>query len=291
MDRNGGKDVSTKRGVGRPRSSKNKKPPDGDRSVSSASSIPTSPNDNCLVCNTTINEGEVVQCDHCMLWLHTDCIKDSLLPVSKKHNWYCNTCYNQSPLPDFIPSRDVSSAKWGHLTGQEISSALDLVYNTVITWKPNVFKLPSGAVGKEFVEEIGSMINLYIQNTDSQAVAMKAVMVIGPLLLQKPSKNSKNREHVVHLKQRLTKWKSGEYKALLNEGIAIQKRLMQGKFSAVQHEKVFVKLMLEGKVGAALKWISENRAGIHNITPDIVSELEHISIPKDHHLPKKLSTN
>ena len=79
---------------------------------------------------------------------------------------------------------------------------------------------------------------------------------------------------VTHLKSRLEKWKSGNIVDLINEGNAIQKRLMQGNLKPAQHEKVFVRLMLLGKVGAALKWVSSNRTGVHDITPEIISQLE-----------------
>ena len=159
------------------------------------------------------------------------------------------------------------------MSGHNIRESLENAYNSVITWKPNLFRLPSGSVGKEFVEEITSIVNHFIKNTEMQSVAMKALMVIGPLLLQKPSKSSKNKEHISHLKDRLTKWKCGNLTDILNEGNAIQKRLLQGNITPLQHEKVFVRLMLQGKVGAALKWISASRTGVHDITPDTVTKL------------------
>ena len=66
-----------------------------------------------------------------------------------------------------------------------------------------MFKLPSGAAGKEFVVEITKLVNHYVNNTSLQFLSMKSLMVIGPLLLQKPGKKSKNREHINHLNRRL----------------------------------------------------------------------------------------
>ena len=228
----------------------------------------------CPVCDTTTNRGgDVVQCDWCTLWYHVSCTNDNELPVTSKYNWYCNCCF-QSHFPNFTPSWDISTGKWGNLSGLGIKESLQVAYDTIISWKPNLFRLPSGSVGKEFVEEITSIVNHFIKNTEMQSVAMQAIMVMGPLLLQKPSKNSKNKEHVTHLKSRLAKWKCGNIGDLINEGNAIQKRLVQGNLKPVQHEKVFVRLMLLGKVGAALKWVSSSRTGVHDITPEIISQLE-----------------
>jgi len=96
-----------------------------------------------------------------------------VLPVSPKYNWYCKLCYN-SCFPNFIPSRDITSGKWGILSGHNIRESLENAYNSVIAWKPNLFRLPSGSVGKEFVEEITSIVNHFIKNTEMQSVAMSS---------------------------------------------------------------------------------------------------------------------
>ena len=243
-------------------------------SVSNPLHPPTALANTCPACETTTNRGgDVVQCDQCTLWYHVSCTNDNELPVTLKYNWYCKSCF-QSYFPNFTPTRDISSGKWGNLSGLSIKKSLHTAYDTIISWKPNLFRLPSGAIGKEFVEEITSIVNHYIRNTEMQSVAMQALMVVGPLLLQKPSKRSKNKEHTAHLKNRLNKWKSGNISELINEGNAIQKRLLQGKIEPVHHQKVFVRLMLLGKVGAAMKWVSSTRTGIHEITPNTISKLK-----------------
>ena len=60
---------------------------------------------------------------------------------------------------------------------------------------------------------------------------------------------------------------------LLSEAEYIQKRLVQGTLHPDSHQKVFVRLMLQGKVAAALKWVSGSRGGVHNITPDVIKAL------------------
>ena len=131
-----------KRGPGRPPGSKNKTnnacvseestPSSPAGNVSNPQHPPTTPADICLVCNTTTNTGgDVVQCDRCTLWYHTSCTKDNELPVTSKYNWYCTSCF-QSHFPNFTPSRDISSGKWGTLSGHSIKDALETAYDTII---------------------------------------------------------------------------------------------------------------------------------------------------------------
>ena len=80
------------------------------------------------------------------------------------------------------------------------------------------------------------------------------VMIMPALLalLQKPARNSKTRDHVTYLEKRLKWWVEGELELLIREGKAIQGRLAKSKTSKDHCEKVFVRLMLQGKVSAAL---------------------------------------
>ena len=49
---------------------------------------------------------------------------------------------------------------------------------------------------------------------------------------------------------------------LLNEGRAIQVRLARGKNQQTNTDKVFVRLMLQGKVSAAMRLIGNSTTGI-----------------------------
>ena len=58
-----------------------------------------------------------------------------------------------------------------------------------------------------------------------QDVAFKAIMVMPSLLLQKPARNSKSKDHLEALNRRLNLLKEGELTELLIEGETIQKSL------------------------------------------------------------------
>ena len=73
---------------------------------------------------------------------------------------------------------------------------LNSAYEKIVHWKKNLFMLPSGASGKKYVEEVTRLMKLWIQDTPLKSVSLKAVHVMPPLLLQKPSKSSKAKDHL-----------------------------------------------------------------------------------------------
>ena len=88
---------------------------------------------------------------------------------------------------------------------------------------------------------------------------MKALIVFLPLMIQKPSKNSKSRDHVNHLKRRLEMWKVGAINGLVNECKEIQKRFAPSMQRPNRNmTKLFTNLILQGKVGAACKILEKS---------------------------------
>ena len=106
---------------------------------------------------------------------------------------------------------------------------LNAVYDKVVFWRKNIFLLPSGKSGKQYIEETTGLINSSVHNSLLQGVAFKAIMVMPNLLLQEPAKNSKSKDHLEALNRRLNLWKEGELTELLIEGDIIQKSLSDSK--------------------------------------------------------------
>ena len=172
--------------------------------------------------------------------------------------WQCTKCTNKdnssqsnicqsSPvyLPDFvISSSSLDKASWGELKGTEISQTVNNVYYRVVKWKKNLFKIRTGKVGQEFIEEVSKTLSLYISGSHFESIALTMAMIIFPLLLQKPSRSSKSKDHILYLERRLTSWKAGELDKLLKECTTIQNRLSKAKVIPGHHEKVFTRLML-----------------------------------------------
>ena len=74
----------------------------------------------------------------------------------------------------------------------------------------NFFMLPTGKAGKEFICELKDLVEHFNNKSSIGPVALDALMVITPLLLQKPSRKSKSADHTRYLPKRLSLWKEGK---------------------------------------------------------------------------------
>ena len=71
-----------------------------------------------------------------------------------------------------------------------------------------------------------------------ESIAMKAAIVLPILLLQKPSHNSKAKEHSACLERRLKTWQNGDLSDLLLEGRTIQLRIPKSSLKDSQKHLV-----------------------------------------------------
>ena len=67
--------------------------------------------------------------------------------------------------------------------------------------------LPNGATGKEFIRETTRLLNSWTEYSPLKDCVMKMIHIMSALLLQKPSKTSKSKDHVVALERRLETWR------------------------------------------------------------------------------------
>ena len=176
-------------------------------------------------------------------------------------------------LPDCEAVHVSENVKFGSHRGKDAVLAWESTYEDVVRWRRNLFMLPSGQAGKMFLEEMTKVASAWARGSPAQTVAMIMIMVMPALLLQKPSKRSKTADHIKALKTRLELWKEGKIEDLVNEAKAIQQRLEKSKSKQEQHEKVFVRLMLQGKVSSAMKWIGHGATTILNPSEEVVSQL------------------
>ena len=250
----------------------------------------------------------------CQKWFHRECAgltpsEFQYLQENDEGQWFCLPCRNQielqqnidasmnstlSPINSSIRSeapitpsissfeqREInvlarSRMKWGCLTGFDIiEQKLDNAYKEVVVWRKNFFKIPLGACGKKLVEEACKLISLYNGKGEWEPLAIKALMVFLPLVLQKPSKNSKTRDHKAHLQRRMVLWKDGAIDGLVKEGRAIQKRFQSSVRKDPQNlAKSFSNLVLQGKVSAACKLLNRNNGGPLDVTDEVLQSLE-----------------
>ena len=81
----------------------------------------------------------------------------------------------------------------------EVCEFLISAYEEVIHWKLNIFLLPFGKAEKSFICELARLYQAFADDTALSSIALIACSVMQPLLLQKPHKHSRAKDHLVHL--------------------------------------------------------------------------------------------
>ena len=83
-----------------------------------------------------------------------------------------------------------------------IESKINSAYNEIVYWKKVLFLLPTGAAGKRFIKEIIRLVNSWTYKSNLETIALKVLMIMPCLLLQKTFLNSKSKENSETLKRR-----------------------------------------------------------------------------------------
>ena len=117
----------------------------------------------------------------------------------------------------------------GTLSAVECTDANNECYEDAVHWILNLFSLPSGKQGRLFVKELSHLFYLYAENSAMECIALKAVFLLPLLLLQKPHRQSKLKEHVKAIEPRLVLWKDVLFKDLLKESNTIQKKFKSNR--------------------------------------------------------------
>ena len=173
------------------------------------------------------------------------------------------TPINAQPLPSPLLMA-APTFMWGECDAKTFTHSLSIAYAEVVHWKKNLFAVPLGKPGKTFVQELSRLFRAYAEQSALESVALQAVTVMSILLLQKPARNSKLKDHATCLQRRLNTWTTGDINSLVLEGRCLQKRLPKVFPSQKQQEnlaRTFSNLMFMGKTSAALDLLSQKGRG------------------------------
>ena len=86
---------------------------------------------------------------------------------------------------------------WGIHNAEDFFHALEATYSEVVHWRRNKLKyIPTGKAGKEFTHEL---FLAFVSASSMESVALRAAILLPTLLLLKPHRRSKAKEHVVCL--------------------------------------------------------------------------------------------
>eukprot|EP00794_Sanderia_malayensis_P000856 gene856-148_t len=163
-------------------------------------------------------------------------------------------------LPDYKRVCHTPTRQIYNRDGTGFASWIDRTYDEAVHWKKNLFKLPSGNAGKAFIKLQADWLRKYNDDSAFKGIALKVYMLLPMILLQKPSPASKSKEHCEALKRRIDYMQKGEFECLLQECRDIQRRIKPKK-SQEGISQTFSKLMLQGKVHAALRFLSNESSG------------------------------
>ena len=202
------------------------------------------------------------------------------IPGDAEHNQH-NEDNTRVPgcLPEYNAVYKPSIITWGKRSdGSAITLSTSIIieaYNEITAWRKNAFLVPYGKVGRDFIDQVTLHINEWNHGSGIQHIALKAAFVFLAVALQKPSPKSKAKDHQEVLSKRLVLWKEGEIGKLIREGRIIQGRIGKLKSSGPPDKsKVFAKLVLEGQINSALRFLSETSSGgVLALTDDVMAQL------------------
>ena len=150
---------------------------------------------------------------------------------------------------------------WGSKDGNSFSQLITWAYAEVAHWRRNLFTVPTGNIGKEFVRETTRLLDAFNQKSRLEPIAFYAVMTAPALLSQRPHRKSTTKENIACLERRLETWRSGDIMSLFDEGQAIQKYMPVSTHVTPDqecHSRKFAKFVHDGKIKAALRMLDES---------------------------------
>ena len=166
-----------------------------------------------------------------------------------------------SALPVFEPMVSPTFT-WGERDSESTIASIESAYSEVMHWKKQLFPVPWGNAGSAFISELAHLYKAYAERTTLECITLKVAAIMPGLLLQKPHRSSKHKEHKECLERRLKLWKEGDFEALLAEGRTLQ--LYQTKriphrmvYNLGKLDLLFAKKMFEGKVKDALRLLTD----------------------------------
>ena len=141
----------------------------------------------CPICKQDVSEDQQgLVCTRCQVWSHYDCLnisqEESNELKESLHDWYCVCC-------QLIRANKI---KWGKMEGEDaIGGCIDNLYSEIIGWKNNMFDLPRGKSGTEFIKELTRLINLFTQKTKWKRLAIPLSIILYLLCCKNLQENLK----------------------------------------------------------------------------------------------------
>ena len=152
---------------------------------------------------------------------------------------------------------------WGSRTGVDFCKDIDRAFEVTTKWRKNVFKLPSGAETKHFLQCLTRLYTAFGDRSALECITFKAAAVIVPLLLQQCVGKPNYGENRRHLARRLELWEAGNIDELLREGKTIQDRLAKSAKSVSDSSlsKRFATMVFNNNLKGAVSLVTDKAKG------------------------------
>ena len=189
-------------------------------------------------------------------------VQEQPKPKTRSESKVNETKQAKGELPPYLPM-SAPTFKWGSRDGADFINDVDRAYEITTKWRKNVFKLPSGHAGKLFTSALARLYDAYGSRSPLESIALKAVSIVTPLLLQQPAGKPTYRENVNHLTRRLKLWDEGNIDALIKEGETIQDQLTKSRKSIDDSTlaKRFATMVFNNNFKGAMSLVTEKGKG------------------------------
>ena len=166
--------------------------------------------------------------------------------------------------------------QWTNSEGTQ--KVIEEIYNRIIFYKHhNIFTPTQGRSTEMMMEEMTRIITEYNADTSGSKMALKKLMIMPKLLLQKEHTKAKQKENDHALKRRIVLWRQERYEELMHEAEAIQKRILKHPRLKTQEDvpRKFRHKMEEGNVRQAARLLQPHcEEGLLPINDDTIEKLK-----------------
>ena len=176
----------------------------------------------------------------------------------------------QEKEPRHIPAQSGKNAA-------DPAETIETIYNKIVYFKHHNMFTPSQRTTTEMMtREMKRIIEEYNNDTSGKEMAMKLLMIIPKLLLQKEHMKAKKKENDKAFRRRMEAWQKGEYLELMEKAEAFQKRVRQQPMVETEGmiARKFRKRMEEGNVHQAARLLRPQQAGLLQINKETTEKLK-----------------
>ena len=86
-------------------------------------------------------------------------------------------------IPNYIPDEPYPKKDWHDMTGLQFTQTIDNVYDEIVHWRKNLYKLPSGTAGRSFISLFTNWLDHFNRGTEFRRIALKVFMILTWFLL------------------------------------------------------------------------------------------------------------